>query len=72
MSDDAKDAGPQPGGPVYEAGDARAVRLGWMKFDDEQTESFRVVLEFPQGPPKLPMSVVWQGTPLTISIKQAT
>jgi hypothetical protein len=26
-----------------------------------------VILEFPAGPPKLPISVVWDGTPLTLS-----
>lgn len=53
----------------YEAGDGIAVEMGEIKLADGRTV-FGVVLEFPVAPPNLPIGVVWDGTPLTLSIKQ--
>lgn len=52
----------------FEPGDCRAVHLGEIRLEDGRV--FRgVVLEFPCGPPKLPISVIWEGLPLTLSVK---
>ncbi len=54
---------------AFEPGDCRAVHLGEVRLEDGRV--FKgVVLEFPCGPPKLPISVIWDGTPLTLAIKQ--
>ena len=53
----------------FEPGDCREVHLGEVRLEDGRI--FKgVVLEFPTGPPKLPISVIWDGTPLTLSVKQ--
>jgi hypothetical protein len=55
--------------PQYEEGDCCAVHLGEIELKDGRV--FKgVILEFPAGPPKLPIAVVWDGTPLTLSIKE--
>lgn len=55
--------------PEYQEGDACAVHLGTIELKDGRV--FKgVILEFPAGPPALPLSVVWDGTPLTLSLKQ--
>lgn len=54
---------------AFEPGDCRAVHLGEVRLEDGRV--FKgVVLEFPAGPPALPISVIWDGTPLTLSVKQ--
>lgn len=54
--------------PEFEKGDARAVHLGTIELKDGRI--FKgVILEFPAGPPSLPISAIWDGTPLTLSIK---
>jgi len=53
---------------AFEPGDCRAVHLGDIRLEDGRV--FRgAVLEFPCGPPKLPISVIWDGVPLTLKIK---
>jgi hypothetical protein len=52
----------------YQEGDARAVHLGEIELKDGRVFN-GVILEFPAGPPALPISVIWNGTPLTLSIK---
>jgi hypothetical protein len=70
MSGDIYEGGPQPSGPTYEPGDARAVKIGWLNEDGSATSSFQVVLEFPAGPPEhIPMNAVWSGLPLRLTIK---
>lgn len=53
---------------AFEPGDCRAVHLGEVRLEDGRTFNC-VVLEFPAGPPALPISVIWDGTPLRISVK---
>ena len=52
----------------FEPGDCRAVHLGEVRLDDGRVFQ-GVVLEFPAGPPKLAISVLWEGTPLTLTVK---
>ena len=58
----------QPGGPVYAEGEGRVVHMGWASDLSSEVSGFRAVIEFPHGPPNLPMSVVFNGTPVTLSI----
>ena len=53
---------------TYAPGDAVAVRVGFMRFADEDFDRAGVFLEFPAGAPNLPFSVVWDGTPLRITL----
>ena len=54
---------------AFEPGDCRAVHVGEVRLDDGRV--FKgAVIEFPAGPPELPIRVVWDGTPLTLTIKQ--
>jgi hypothetical protein len=56
---------------AFEPGDCRAVHLGEVRLEDGRI--FKgVVLEFPAGPPILPISVIWDGTPLRLSVKSIT
>ena len=54
--------------PQYEKGDARAVQVGVIELKDGRIIR-GALLDFPAGPPDLPFRVVWDGTPLIISIK---
>lgn len=54
--------------PHYEPGDCVAVELGEIRLRNGTTVQ-GVVLTFPAGPPSLPISWVWDGTPLTLAIK---
>lgn len=53
----------------YETGDAVAVHVGIVELKDGRIFRRAVILTFPAGPPDLPFSVVWDGTPLTLSLK---
>lgn len=55
--------------PKYEKGDVRAVEMGEFVTKDGRT-IHGILIDFPAGPPSLPLSVIWQGTPLTLAIKQ--
>ena len=55
-------------GVKYEVGDARAVQVGLIELKDGRVIK-GALLDFPAGPPPLPFSAVWEGTPLTISVK---
>lgn len=53
----------------FEPGDCRAVHVGEVRLEDGRV--FKgAVIEFPAGPPDLPLSVVWDGVPLTLAVKQ--
>ena len=54
--------------PQYEKGDVRAVELGEFKTHDGRV-IHGVLIDFPAGPPSLPLSVILQGTPLSLTIK---
>lgn len=54
---------------TYCPGDCVVVELGEITLNDGRVIR-GVVLEFPVSPPNLPFSVVWDGTPLTLSIKK--
>ena len=54
--------------PQYEKGDARAVQVGVIELKDGRIIR-GALLDFPAGPPDLPFRVVWDSTPLIISIK---
>lgn len=38
--------------------------IGWGEFDGR--EGFRAIVEFPDGPPDLPFSVIWNAQPVRI------
>lgn len=61
--------GPCCEGPIYEEGDGRVCYLGWLDNDGSGVAGFRAVIEFPHGPPSLPLRVVWDGTPIVLSLK---
>jgi len=48
------------------AGCGLVGKIGWEKNCDGD-EVFRVVIDFPHGPPPLPFSVVWDNKPVTIT-----
>lgn len=54
--------------PQYKPGDCRAEHLGEIRLADGRV--FRgVILTFPSDPPNLPFSIVWDGTPLRLSMR---
>ena len=60
---------PAPTEYLFEPGDCRAVHLGEINLTDGRRFN-GVILEFPAGPPHLPITVIWDGVPLTLTIKQ--
>jgi hypothetical protein len=54
--------------PQYEKGDVRVVELGEFTTRDGRT-IHGALIDFPAGPPPLPLSVIFNGTPLTLAIK---
>ena len=54
----------------YEEGDGRVVFVGHLPEGPYGPGGRYAVIEFPSGPPPLKMSVVWDGTPVTICEKQ--
>lgn len=56
--------------PKYEKGDVRAIEIGEFRTRDGRLIHGALV-DFPAGAPPLPLSVVWDGTPLTLTIKTA-
>lgn len=53
----------------YQPGDCIVEHLGEIKLVDGRT--FRgVVLTFPEGPPKLPISAVWERWPLRLTVRE--
>jgi hypothetical protein len=54
--------------PEYQKGDGRVIELGIIELKDGRVIK-GVLIDFPAGPPALPFSVVWEGTPLTLSLK---
>ncbi len=58
--------GASPTGPVYEAGEGRIVSAGWMSENGAVVLPFRVVVEFPCGPPDIPFHAIWKCTPVRL------
>ncbi len=54
--------------PTYREGTGRVVFAGWLEDDGTGTSGFRVVIEFPNGPPDLPFSTVWEQTPVRLTV----
>lgn len=55
--------------PEYAVGDARAEHFGQIELKDGRI--FRgAIITFPAGPPDIPFSVVWNGTPLTLAVQK--
>lgn len=54
---------------AFEPGDCRAVHAGEIRLEDGRIFT-GVILEFPAGPPALPISVIWDGMPLTLTVKR--
>lgn len=52
----------------YEAEDCTVVHLGEIKLTDGRIYNGAIVT-FPVSPPKLPISVVWNGVPVRIVLK---
>ena len=53
---------------TYKEGDARAIEVGVIELKDGRIVR-GMLLDFPAGPPQLPFSVVWNGTPLVLTIR---
>ena len=53
---------------LYEIGDCVVEEIGFFKLSDGR-EVHGVVLTFPGGPPPLPTSIVFERTPLRLSLK---
>jgi hypothetical protein len=52
----------------YKPGDCVAEVLGEITLRDGR--SFNgIILTFPEGPPRLPISAVWDRTPLTLTLR---
>lgn len=45
----------------------RAIRMGWKKA--KSGDKFQAIIEFPDGPPMWPLSVVWEGWPVWMVIE---
>lgn len=57
--------------PAYEPEDCRVEHLGEIELKDGRI--FRgAIVTFPVSPPKLPISVVWDGTPVRMVLKSKT
>jgi hypothetical protein len=69
---ESKDSLAQPNGPTYAEGDGRVMYVGWLPDGPYGCAGFRAVIEFPSGPPNMPASVVWRGTPVRIEIVEDT
>lgn len=55
----------------YQPGDCRVEHLGEIALKDGRT--FRgAIVTFPVSPPKLPISVVWDGTPVRMILASET
>ena len=54
----------------YQEGDGRVVFVGELPECEKFPAGKYAVVEFPSGPPKLPFSVVWNGTPVRIELAQ--
>ncbi len=52
----------------YEAGDCRVEHLGEIELKDGRIFCGAIVT-FPVSPPKLPIQIVWDGTPVTMTVK---
>lgn len=61
MSDDAAQQ--------YEAGDCKVEHLGEIVLRDGR-RFMGAIVTFPVSPPKLPLQVVWDGTPVTMTVRE--
>lgn len=59
---------PEMNDPVYEPEDCRVEHLGEIKLADGRVFQGAIVT-FPVSPPKLPISVVWDGAPVRMTVK---
>jgi len=57
----------QPTGPTYAQGQGRVIYAGWLPEGHWGVAGFRAIVEFPHGPPDWPWSVIWEGTPVTLT-----
>lgn len=63
------ETGPEPQSPIYAEGDAKVERIGEIRLEDGDV-FLGAILTFPAGPPDFTWSVVWQGTPMTLAVKE--
>ena len=59
----------EPEASRYREGDCVVHKLGLIELKDG-TEMWGAILRFPAGPPKLPLRVVWDGTPLLLTPRE--
>lgn len=57
--------------PVYEMGDCRVRHVGNIELKDGCIYNGAIV-DFPAGPPDLPFSVIWDETPVRMTLKSPT
>lgn len=55
----------------YEAGDCIVEHLGDIRLADGRVFTGAIVT-FPVSPPKLPIQVVWDGTPVTMAVREGS
>lgn len=48
-------------------GDGLITSLGW-DIDEDGRKFFRAIVEFPEGPPPIPPTVIWKSRPVRIEI----
>lgn len=65
MSDDE----PKQDAPKLERGDCIAEHLGEIVLRDGRRFS-GIILTFPEGPPSIPISAVWNRLPLRLTLKE--
>lgn len=55
----------------YRPGDCKVEHLGDIRLDDGR-RFMGAIVTFPVSPPKLPIQVVWDGTPVTMAVREET
>ena len=53
----------------YDDGDGKVEYLGEIKLLDGSVFN-GVIVTFPVSPPKLPIKIIWDGTPVRITLKE--
>ena len=58
--------------PNVAPGEGIVTSLGWESYDDGRPPRFRAIVWFPNGPPRLPISTVWESRPVIITLANAS
>lgn len=57
-----------------EKGQGIVLKVGWMQLPDDRStrERFVAIIEFPEGPPDLPIDAVWKRRLVTVALAEAS